>query len=310
MRILVTGGSGFVGRRMLARLTARRAAGEVLELHALFRDAPAEPPRPGADWAEAVRWHAVDLADRGAVVGTVRAIAPERVYHFAALANPRDCAADPAAAFAVNAGGTAAVLAGLVPGAARALVVSSAQVYGRHVEGILGEDQPARPDSPYGRSKLCAERIAQRFARRGLAVVVARPFNHAAREQSPRYVLPALAGQVRRARDEGLPLTTGNLWPRRDFLHVEDVLDAYELLIERGDSGTTYNVCRGETHSIGEALAGLQARLGTNLEPVTDPERARADDIPELGGEPRRLRELGWAPRHSFEQLLDELAEG
>lgn len=310
MRILVTGGSGFVGRRMLARLAGRRAAGEPLELHALFRDSPGEPPRPAEPWAADVEWHATDLVDRAGVVRVVRAVAPERAFHFAAIANPRDCAAHPAAAFAVNAGGTAALLAGLAPGRCRALAVSSAQVYGRRVEGILPEDQPARADSAYGRSKRCAELIALRFARRGLAVVVARPFNHAAREQSPRYVLPALAAQVRGARDAGTPLATGNLWPRRDFLHVEDVLDAYELLIERGAPGTTYNVCRGETHSIGEALAGLQARMGTHFEPFTDPERARADDIPELGGEPSRLRALGWAPRISFEQLLDELAQG
>jgi nucleoside-diphosphate-sugar epimerase len=123
-------------------------------------------------------------------------------------------------------------------------------------------------------------------------------------------VLGALAAAVRAARERGAPLRTGNLFPHRDFLHVDDVLDAYERLLAQGAPGAVYNVCRGETRSIGELLAGLQRRLGFAGEPVLDPSRARAADPPLVCGDPSRLAALGWRPRVSWEALLDDVAAG
>jgi GDP-4-dehydro-6-deoxy-D-mannose reductase len=100
---------------------------------------------------------------------------------------------------------------------------------------------------------------------------------------------------------------TGNLYPRRDFLHVDDVLDAYRLLLERGAPGEAYNVCSGEGHSIDEALRGLQARLGAQGQRTrVDPGRARSGEAEELIGDPEKLSALGFAPAISFEALLDD----
>jgi GDP-4-dehydro-6-deoxy-D-mannose reductase len=296
MRVLVTGARGFAGRRLVARLAGRTD----VELFALGRRRPAEVPA-GATWIDA------DLTDRPAAVRAVRAVAPAQVVHLAALADPRACAREPLAALSTNAGGTAAVLAACRGSGARVLVVSSAQVYGPGDGRPLAEDAPLLPRDAYGRSKRCAERVALTLAGQGLEVLIARPFNHSGRGQSSAYVLAALAESVRAARGGG-ELRTGNLFPRRDFLHVDDVLDAYECLLARGAPGGIYNVCRGETRSIGELLAGLQQRLGFAGTPVLDPARARAGDPPLVVGDPARLRALGWRPRVSWEALLDDVA--
>jgi GDP-4-dehydro-6-deoxy-D-mannose reductase len=296
VRTLVTGASGFVGGRLLERLRER---GD--ELFALSR----RPPRV----AEGVSWRAADVTDREAVARVVAEVAPERVFHLAALAHPGECEEEPERAFATQAGGTAAVLAAL-PASARVLLVSTSQVYGVPASSPVSEEAPLAARSVYGRSKRAAECVARRFARGGAAVVIARPFNHSGPGQSARYVLPALVAAVRAARAAGEPVRTGNLFPRRDFLHVDDVLDAYELLLERGVPGGAYNVASGEATAIGDLLAEVQRRLGTALVAVPDPGLVRPGDPEEIVGDASRLRALGWAPRRDVTRLVADVVAG
>lgn len=291
---LVTGATGFVGSRLMLRLRGRGA-----EPVGLVRSLPAR--------SEGEEWVRAELEDHAAVVAAIRSVSPERIFHLGALANPRACEHDPELAERVNVGGTGALLEGAAAVGAATLVVSSAAVYGS--DGRLTEAVEPCPRNVYGRTKLAAEGLALAAAAAGQRVVVARAFNHSGAGQSANYVLPALAAQVRAALAEGAPVSTGNLFPVRDFLHVDDVLDAYELLLERGLSGEVYNVCRGAGLSIGEALAGLQRRLGAEGQRTRlDPGRQRPGDAPEILGDPAKLRALGWSPRVSLEALLDDVA--
>jgi len=307
-RVLVTGAAGFVGARLVGRLVARGG----FEVHGLVRSAPpAAIAKPGAVTGPgAVTWHRADLADADAVCAAIAAVAPTRLFHLGAMANPRACAANPYLAWRTNARGTLAVLRALhrANPAARALFVSTAQVYGTR-EGRIAESAPLAPASAYGRSKLGGERAARGMARRGLTVVIARPFNHTGAGQSTDYVVPALAANLARALATGAPLLHGNLAPRRDFLHVEDVLDAYEVLIERGQAGEAYNVCRGVGVAIAELLEGFVARLGRPQSIAADPTLVRAGDPTAIVGAAHRLQALGWCPRWSVDAILDELSE-
>lgn len=318
---LVTGATGFVGRRLLRRLAERPE----LELHGLARRPP-EDPLPG------VEYHAADLTDSEGTFAELRPVVPRRVYHLAGMANPADCAAQPQVAYLSHVMGAQNLLLSLQGLDVRVVFASSAQVYGPQPPGPISEEAQRRPTSVYGRAKRGAEAVFERVAgyrgwevfereRRafrvavghsprpeGVEVVIARPFNHSAAEQDPRYVLPGLAAEIRRALREGGPVRTGNLHPRRDFLHVEDVLDAYELLMDAGATGCAYNVCRGSAVSIGEVLEGLQRRLGAALPAEPDPALVREDDPEEITGDNHRLVELGWSPRVSMDELLDEVA--
>lgn len=302
VRVLVTGATGFVGRRLLARL-ARRPE---LELHALARGASRE--LAASVPAGRVHAHACDLCERLPAIELVRSIAPARVYHLAALAEPAACAADPLRAWRAQLGATANLLAALAGSEARTLLASSAQVYAADQPQPLRECDRLEPASVYGRTKLGAERVAQSFARGGAWVAIARPFNHSGAGQSAAYVLPALVHGVLAAARTGEPLRVGNLHPRRDFLHVEDVLAAYERILEFGERGGIYNVASGRALAIGALLELVQKRLSTSLTPVPDPERTRAGEAEELRGDASRLLALGWAPGFSLEDLVDELA--
>lgn len=100
-------------------------------------------------------------------------------------------------------------------------------------------------------------------------------------------------------------MLTGNLWPERDLLHVDDVLDAYLLLLEKGKPGQTYDVSSGDAVSIQTLLDGLIQRIGAPIGFECDEARARPGEAARIAGDPSSLRALGWAPRFSVDDLLD-----
>jgi GDP-4-dehydro-6-deoxy-D-mannose reductase len=199
-------------------------------------------------------------------------------------------------------------------GADRVLAVTSADVYGRVSQDELPirEDQPLRPVSPYAASKVAADALAQQaWLGHRLPVVRVRAFNHLGPGQSDRFLAPSLASRIaRNERDGGDEVPIGNMTPRRDVTDVRDVVRAYRLLIEAGEPGGVYNVCRGTAVSvrqIAEALLGM-ARRPMRL--VPDPALQRPVDIPVLVGDNAALRAAtGWRPTIPLERTLTDVLE-
>lgn len=304
-RLLVTGATGFVGSRFKCLAESARAHWAESWVFATRQPLGGDLPD---DWRADESWIHFDLSDARATERAVRDCEPSHVLHLAALAHPRSAEIQPDLAEGINAEGTAAVARGASAVKSRMLLASTAQVYGRRGGCLRESDRPA-PANAYGRSKLLAEKRLLEFADSGLETLIARPFNHSGRGQSADYVLPAFASEIRRALAEGTPARTGNLEPRRDFLHVDDVLEGYRLLLQRAPAGTLANVCSGIGTPIAELFNGLAQRLGLPSDQrVTDPLRVRGDDPPEIIGDASRLKALGWEPQHSLDSLLDEVA--
>ncbi|MHC4376755.1 MAG: NAD-dependent epimerase/dehydratase family protein [Planctomycetota bacterium] len=303
-RLLVTGASGFVGGR-LASLGAA--------VHSKWADewlwgtrslgAEREASAPG-------RWVSLDLEQPGSLASILAEWRPTHVLHLAAVALPRAAERDPEHAERVNAQGTHALGRAAAAIGARLVFASTAQVYGRRA-GVLDESLEPAPANAYGRSKWAAERALLQLASEGLDAVIARPFNHSGPGQKADYVLPAFAREIRRALESGEPARTGNLAPRRDFLHVDDVLEGYRCLLQRAPAGWTANICSGIGTPISALFDGLAQRLGLPADQrVTDPLRVRSDDPPEITGDPSRLKSLGWTPQRSLDDLLNDIARG
>jgi GDP-4-dehydro-6-deoxy-D-mannose reductase len=87
-------------------------------------------------------------------------------------------------------------------------------------------------------------------------------------------------------------------------LHVQDVVRAYRLLLERGKAGEAYNVCSGEGRTIQSVLDELAHLAGIEVHSQVDPERFRSSDIPYLVGDGSKIRALGWAPRYTTTDAL------
>lgn len=288
MRVLVTGGAGFVGARLAARLSA-----EGVEVCA--------PPQSE-----------LDVCDGAALRAAVARLRPHAVAHLAALSFVPAAEADPAAAFRVNFLGVRAVLEamrGEAP-AARALIVSSAAVYGSSMRRC-DESAPLRPEGAYARSKAAADMLAGRYAERGLNVVRARPFNHTGAGRPAHFVESSLARQLaaaERAETAAPVLRIGNPDSVRDILHMDDVVEAYWRLLQPAAPPGIYNIASGRGVSIRELLEMLIAR--TALRPRVETERGRWRPADSLVGDARRLQAAtGWRPQRNLQDALAELLD-
>ncbi len=288
MRALVTGATGFVGRHLVAHLAA--AGDEV----AISEAEITEPEALEADFSQC---------------------RPDAVYHLAAQADVQASFTDPAATLRVNVEGTFNVLdAARETGAARVVVVSSADVYGRvEPAGLpVGEAAAMRPVTPYGASKAAAEMVCvQAGLGHGLDVIRARAFNHLGPGQSDRFVAAALASRIAANERTGEKVVrVGNLQARRDFTDVRDVVRAYRLLAERGAEGEAYNVCSGTARGIAELAEALIARARHPMRLAADGQLLRPVDVAEVRGDPSKLHDAtGWRPEVPLEQTLDDLLD-
>lgn len=300
----MTGADGFVGRHLLAALTA--AGHSVVAAHRVGAAPPA--------WAPAgVPWRAFDLED----VAVVRAFVAEpadAVVHLAAQSSGVEARRDPAAAWRLNAGGTAMLLEALAAHdrPPRTLVISTGEVYGEGAAVPRRESDPLCPVSPYAASKVGAEVAAGEVARRtGLRVIVARPFAHTGPGQTTTYVAPAFAERLRLVRRTGaVAVKVGNLAPVRDFLDVRDVVRAYVALLEAGVEQGTYNIASGVGRSLAELLETLATLIGVRPVVEMDAQLMRTADLPHLVGDASALHAAtGWSPQISFTQTLRDLVD-
>jgi GDP-4-dehydro-6-deoxy-D-mannose reductase len=289
VRVFVTGSAGFVGRRLVARL-------------------------PGAGHEPVGVDREYDVTDPGEIDRVLTRTRPEAVVHLAALSSVAGSWKDPGICFRVNFLGTRHLLESVSHRSpeARVLLVGSADAYGGGAPGAppFRENDPLSPRSPYARSKAAAEMLGRLAAEAGLDVLRLRPFNHTGAGQSDTFVASSFARQVVEiAEGRREPrMQVGNLDSVREFLDVEDVIDAYLALLDPEAPADVYNVARGQGMSIRALLDCLLELGGVDPRIERDPERFRPTDV--LVGDPTRLQgATGWWPRREIQSTLESLLE-
>lgn len=303
-RALITGISGFVGGFLAEHLLAVGDA--VLGLTPDGRWTDSSPPSLQAQ-TQPLAWDLGRPQEVSDVVrGEIERFAPNAIYHLAALSVPRHCGADQPTeqAIALNVDGTRRVLelAMQLPSRPRVLVVSSNHVYGLvdRQSYRVDENAPLAPQTAYGRTKLAAEKEVRRVVRQhGCDALIVRAFQHT----GPRQVAPVmLVDWVRQFAQGGPePVQVYNCDAHLDLCDVRDVVRAYRLLMDRGETGVAYNVGSGVNRRSGDIFEQLRR--------MADPGRPTRELYPGFKQEPiadltRLVRATGWSATVPLERTL------
>jgi GDP-4-dehydro-6-deoxy-D-mannose reductase len=298
--VLVTGGTGFVGRHLVPALRAQGTTVTVLASRSTV------PRHEGVDFYD------IDIRHTAAVRALVRDISPDFIYHLAGVSAIGTAAANPELTYEVNVLGAYNIFEAAMnqAGPVRVLNVSTSQVYAPSA-GVLNEQSPVAPSGPYASSKAMAEMLAAQYRKRTSGgIITVRPFNHTGPGQSADFVLSSIARQFAEieAGQRRPELALGNIQVRRDFTDVRDVVRAYSALMAKGRISQVYNVGSGVATSIKDAVAVFERLTGIEVAINVDPGRLRSSDVPEIRGDASKItRETGWTPQIDFETTLNDL---
>ncbi|MGE3818783.1 MAG: UDP-glucose 4-epimerase GalE [Isosphaeraceae bacterium] len=316
MKILLTGGAGYIGSACLRWLLSHG--------HEPFAfDDLSEGNRAAVPDADR-RLIVGDLADAETLARVMADLQIEAVMHFAALASVPESIKDPQGYYRVNVLGTKNVLDGMLKaGVRRILFSSTAATYAFNVPMPLREDSTQRPETPYGTTKLAAERMIQDYARAyDLGYAILRYFNASGADPDGRH------GEHHRKEGHLIPLTLmvalgqreklliyGDDWDTRDgtcvrdYVHTADLAQAHQLAVEALEPGVglAYNLGSGSGTSILEVLRACEEVVGRPIRHEFAPRRP--GDPATLVASPEKItRELGWSPRYPDVLAIAETA--
>lgn len=320
MRIIVTGGAGFIGSALVRHLVLDKGY-DVLNIDALTY-AGYLPSLKMVEGEGKYRFLEANICDRAAIEAAIAQFRPDRIMHLAAESHVDRSITGAADFIQTNVVGTFALLEaarGYWSGLDRAgqesfrfLHVSTDEVYGSLGEdGLFTEETPYDPSSPYSASKASSDHLAKAWHRTyGLPVVVSNCSNnygpyHFPEKLIPLTILNALAG-------ERLPVY-GKGENVRDWLYVEDHARALDLIAERGRAGETYNVGgRNERRNI-----DVVRKICTVLDQLSPSNRPREELIEFVTDRPghdaryaidatKLERELGWKAQENFDTGIEK----
>jgi UDP-glucose 4-epimerase len=316
MRVLVTGGAGYVGSVVTAQLLSE---GHQVVVVDDLSTGHADAVPPGAEF------HQLDVAALDPVLGDWGV---EAVIHFAAKSLVGESVAEPARYWRTNVVGTVALLDSLrAHGIDRIVFSSSAATYGQSKEQPIREDAPTAPTSAYGSSKLAVDLALADYARAyGLGAISLRYFNVAGALRTPEgryygerhttetHLIPN-ALRAASGTGEALPLF-GTDYPTpdgtcvRDYIHVVDLAHAHVQSLGVAAPGIhrIVNLGRGSGNSVREVLRTVRAVTGSDV-PVAEAPRRPGDPPVLIASNDRAADLLGWRPTLSLRAMVEDAWE-
>lgn len=279
-KILVTGAGGFIGRALVSYLKRR---GESVR---------------GVSSGE------LDVADRKMVEGFSLASIGHVVHLAGKTFVPRSWE-EPGEFLETNMAGTLHMLEACrkhdVP-----MTYISAYIYGQPERIPIRETDPIRPNNPYAKSKYMAEELCAFYAQQfGVRVSIIRPFNVYGAGQKRDFLIPQIIGQA--VEEECIRVM--DLAPKRDYIYLDDLLEAIFLTVKNVQDYDVFNIGSGISHSVGEVIETVQRILGTD-KPVECRNETRRNEMNNVVADISHAESvLGWHPSHTLEQGLTVMTE-
>jgi UDP-glucose 4-epimerase len=302
MRVLVTGGAGYIGSVIVEELAR---AGHVPIVYDAFVKGHVAALAP-----EVTRVRG-DVRDTPLLARTMSEQGVEAVIHMAALIEVALSVTEPERFFEVNVGGSMGVVRAMLDAGVKKLVFSStAALYGDPEALPIPEDAPTRPTNPYGESKLMVERILGWVApAHGLTCTALRYFNAAGASERngevhepETHLIPLVlqaAAENRSIAVNGRDYPTPDGTAVRDYVHVIDLAQAHLLALHRDAPGLRiYNVGNGSGYSVRQVIEVAREVTGLPL-PAEEHPRRPGDQVATVASSRRIRDDLGWEPKHA-----------
>lgn len=301
-KALIIGAAGFVGPYLAIQLSAER------KMKVYVTKLPNESVNIGAETFD------LDILDSKRIDYLLREIRPDYIFHLAAQSSVATAWNKPGLTIDINIKGCVNVLDSVrkLNYKPRVLIIGSGEEYGH----ICSEDIPVsensflRPGNIYAATKVCQNMIAKIYVEAyEMELIMVRAFNHIGPGQEPIFVISDFCKQVAEIEkgDRKPVIAVGNLNVRRDFTDVRDVVCAYELLVEKGLAGETYNVGSGHAVEIKKVLDMIISKANTKIGIMVDPNKIRPVDVPIIEADVGKIyRTTGWKRKILLEQTIQE----
>jgi GDP-4-dehydro-6-deoxy-D-mannose reductase len=301
MKVLITGGSGFVGRYMADECLDHGHEVVLLSLDGL---------ETATHKGRIVPTVGCDIRNVESVKKIISLSQPDAICHLAGLAHVVNSGKDPGLLNDITLNGLLAVCYGALQlqSPTPVLLASSAFVYGDQFQGPtkVNEKTPLNPTTAYGHVKLAAEHLLRSFDGTSICGYIARPFNHIGRGQDTSFVCSAFAKRIKEAKDGFFE--TGNLDAKRDFSDVRDIVAAYRLILERRPKPNVFVLGRGSTVTIKEIVRIMIEESGKSLTTKVNPQLLRTNDEADISADiDLAKKELGWSCQHTLTETLKEI---
>ena len=305
MKVIVTGGLGFIGSNFIRHLLNKYPDIEVVNVDAMKYGSN---PSNLKDIEEEDRYHFVkgDIADYELVANLVKDA--DIIVNFAAESHVDRSIANPYSFVHSNVLGIFTILEAVRKGNpdARLVHISTDEVYGDILQGSFREDDSLRPSSPYSASKAAADMFVLAYARTyGIHAVITRCTNNYGPYQFPEKLIPKTI--IRASMNLKIPIY-GSGKNVRDWIHVMDHCEAIDLVMGEGEKGEIYNISSGEEKTNLEVVRTVLDIMGKDESLIEFVEDRPGHDL-RYSLDSSKMRELGWKPKHSFKEGIRKTVE-
>jgi GDP-4-dehydro-6-deoxy-D-mannose reductase len=311
MRVLITGITGFAGSHLADYCLDKGG----VDVHGIIRWRSRTENIEHLDGK--ITLHECDLRDAGSTRDVVERVRPEYIFHLAAQSFVPTSWHAPSESLTTNVLGQLHIFEAVrkLDHKCRIQIACSSEEYGMVYENEvpITEENPLRPLSPYGVSKVGQDLLGYQYHMSyGTDVVRTRGFNHTGPRRGPVFVCSDFAKQIvdiERGNREPV-MYVGNLEAMRDFTDVRDTVKGYWLALEKGKPGEVYNICQGKSWKIQEILDMLLGFSTAKVEVKLDKSRLRPSDVPILKGDCSKFKkDTGWKPEIPFEKTLEDIMD-
>lgn len=223
------------------------------------------------------------------------------IIHTAGITNYQYCQNHPSECFETNILGTLRMLEIAKEKKCKFIFLSSSHVYGKPQTIPIKENHPTIPTSVYASSKIAGEICCESYSKSyNMKVAILRPFSIYGTNEAKYFLIPTIFSQLRNKKI----IKLGNVYPKRDFIFIDDVINAISIVLQKLEGFEVYNIGTGKSYSVLELCRIIEKISKKNLIIKSIKSKSRGFEVKNMVSDSSKIKKLGWRPKISINQGL------